>query len=224
MTVRTITGNINTLAGADIPNGTFSLVPETYVFGSTSTDVVFGDQITVTADSSGNVSFPLHEGKYIGRISTTQGSKSFRLTVDSEGPWTLGRLVGPLGDFSPSLLSQIFDARDTAQAAAAQSVALQSAVQIRPVVGNRTAQLIDAGYLLTFSGAATLTIPAQASVAWPAGTVIAAAQLGAATLTISGAAGVTIVAAGPTTFGQGQAVTLIRTAENQWLALGDFTA
>ena len=115
MTVRTITGNVNTLAGLDIPNATFSLVPETYVFGSASSDVVFGEQVTVTADGSGDVSFDLHEGKYIGRISTSQGPKTFRLTVDSLGPWELGRLIGPLDAANiPPLISAAFNAADGA--------------------------------------------------------------------------------------------------------------
>lgn len=119
MVIRTITGNINTLAGVDIPNATFSLVPESYVFGSTPTEVVFGEQVTVTADASGDVSFDLHEGKYVGRISTSQGAKPFRLTVDSEGPWTLGRLVGKLDPITSSLAKQIFAAADAAEAAVA---------------------------------------------------------------------------------------------------------
>lgn len=114
MTVRTITGNVNTLAGVDIPNATFSLVPETYVFGSTTSDAIFGEQVTVTADSNGDVSFDLHEGKYVGRISTSQGAKTFRLTVDGEGPWTLGRLLGELDPITSSLAAQVFDARDAA--------------------------------------------------------------------------------------------------------------
>ena len=119
MVVRTVTGNVNTLAGVDIPNATFSLVPETYVFGSTSTDVIFGDLKTIVADGNGDVSFDLHEGKYVGRISTSQGAKSFRLTVDSEGPWTLGRLIGELDSTTSSLAAQIFDAADRAEAAVA---------------------------------------------------------------------------------------------------------
>ena len=126
MTIRTITGNINTLAGVDIPNATFSLVPETYIFGSTSTEVVFGEQITVEADANGDVSFNLHEGKYVGRISTSQGAKSFRLTVDSEGPWTLGRLVGKLDPVTSSLAAQIFDAAEAANLSAQQSASSAS--------------------------------------------------------------------------------------------------
>ena len=117
MTVRTITGNINTLAGVNIPNATFSLVPETYVFGSTSSEVIFGELITVEADANGDVSFDLHEGKYVGRISTSQGAKGFRLVVDTEGPWTLGRLIGEVDATTSSLAAQIFDARDAAVAA-----------------------------------------------------------------------------------------------------------
>ena len=129
MTVRTITGNINTLAGVDIPNATFSLVPETYVFGATSSEVIFGELITVGADANGDVSFDLHEGKYVGRISTSQGAKTFRLTVDSDGPWELGRLIGPLDAANiPPLISAAFDAADRAEAAAGQAEAAAAGV------------------------------------------------------------------------------------------------
>ena len=222
MAVRTITGNINTLAGVDIPNATFSLIPESYVFGSTSNDVVFGDLKTVVADSNGDVNFQIHEGKYVGRISTSQGAKSFRLTVDSEGPWTLGRLIGELDSLTSSLAAQIFDARDAAEAAVATSVGLQSAIQIRNLSTNYTLSLADAGYLLAFNATATLTIPPQSSVAWPAGTVVAAAQTAPETLTVVGDTDVMVIAAGTAEFGQGQAATLIRTDENEWLLLGDF--
>ena len=129
MIVRTVTGNVNTLAGVDIPNATFSLVPETYVFGSTSTDVIFGDLKTIVADGNGDVSFDLHEGKYVGRISTTQGPKTFRLIVDSEGPWTLGRLIGPLGDIDAPLVAAVFDAADRAEAAADTAVSAAADVE-----------------------------------------------------------------------------------------------
>jgi hypothetical protein len=132
MTVRTITGNIADLAGVSIPNAIFSLVPETYAFGSSPSVAVFGDLVTVEADSSGDVSFDLHEGKYVGRISTSQGSKTFRLTVDDVGPWTLGRLLGTVDSFTSSFAAQIFDALEqaegfTQQAAASASTASSQA-------------------------------------------------------------------------------------------------
>lgn len=119
MNIRSVTGNIKDLAGVSIPNATFSLLPETYAFGTTSSEAIFGDQVTVLADSSGDVAFDLHEGKYIGRISTTQGPKTFRLVVDSEGPWTLGRLIdASIGEITPTLIQQAFDAADAAEASA----------------------------------------------------------------------------------------------------------
>ena len=143
MVVRTVTGNVNTLAGVNIPNATFSLVPETYVFGSTSTDVVFGDLKTIVADGNGDVSFDLHEGKYVGRISTTQGPKTFRLIVDSEGPWELGRLVGPLDESNiPPLISAAFDAADRAEAAAVTAETAAAGVEF-PV--SYAPQSLDAG-------------------------------------------------------------------------------
>lgn len=139
MTIRSVTGNIKDLAGVSIPNATFSLLPETYAFGATSSEAIFGDQVTVLSDSSGGVSFDIHEGKYIGRISTTQGPKTFRLVVDSEGPWTLGRLIdASIGEITPSLIQQAFDAaQDAAQSAI--DAADASRLDIGTVDGGATA-------------------------------------------------------------------------------------
>lgn len=130
MTIRNITGNIKDLAGISIPNATFSLLPEVYAFGTTSSEVIFGDQVTVLSDTSGNVSFNLHEGKYIGRISTTQGAKTFRLIVDPTGPWFLGRLVdNSIGEITPTLIQQAFNASDDAEAAATRAETAAAGVE-----------------------------------------------------------------------------------------------
>jgi hypothetical protein len=57
-----------------------------------------------------------------------------------------------------------------------------------------TLVLADAGKLVTCANASpvTVTLPANASVALPVGTVVGIAQLGAGTVTIAGASGVTV--------------------------------
>jgi hypothetical protein len=90
-----------------------------------------------------------------------------------------------------------------------------------------TLVLGDAGEFVTMTNAAasTLTVPPNSSVAFPVGTVIEGAQLGAGQVTLTPGAGVTIngtpglkVAAQYGTFG------LLKTATDTWLAYGRLSA
>lgn len=90
-----------------------------------------------------------------------------------------------------------------------------------------TLVLGDAGGFVTMTNAAasTLTVPPNSSVAFPVGTVIEGAQLGAGQVTLTPGAGVTIngtpglkVAAQYGTFG------LLKVATDTWLAYGRLSA
>lgn len=74
------------------------------------------------------------------------------------------------------------------------------------------------------ASASTLTIPTNASVAFPVGTVITVLNKGAGTVTISGAGGVTVLSAGATaaspTLAQYKSCALIQTAANAWYVVG----
>lgn len=91
-----------------------------------------------------------------------------------------------------------------------------------------TFALTDAGKLVTFgSGSATtVTIDTFANVAFPTGTQIDCAQLGAGKVTFAGAGGVTINSKGGNKAigAQYVGVTLIKTDTNVWLLLGDLIA
>lgn len=78
---------------------------------------------------------------------------------------------------------------------------------------------------LTNDGAITVTVPTNASVAFPIGTQIDLVQGGAGAVTFAGA-GVTINSkdGNKTTNGQYVGVSLIKTDTNTWLLLGDLTA
>ena len=80
-----------------------------------------------------------------------------------------------------------------------------------------TAALLDAGKTVTLSNASavTLTIPAQASVAWAANTQLNFLNLGAGTVTITPAADVTINGE-PLTLATSKGGSLVRTASNTW--------
>jgi hypothetical protein len=73
--------------------------------------------------------------------------------------------------------------------------------------------------------AATLTIPTNASVAYPVGTTIDIIQTGAGQVTIAGAGGVTVNGTpGLKLRTQWSSATLLKRAENTWLVYGDLTA
>ena len=128
MAFRTITGNIKDVTGTETPGATIEVTPVSFVYGTTASEVVLADSFTVTADGSGDVSFTAHEGIYTGSVQTSKGAKRFNLVVDSEGPWTLGRLVGLASQFTPGLAALIFDAKDAAEDAkdAAEAAAAQA--------------------------------------------------------------------------------------------------
>lgn len=86
----------------------------------------------------------------------------------------------------------------------------------------------DAGDVVTLTNgsAITVTVPTNASVAFPIGTQITFAQMGAGKVTFAGAVGVTVYSADSflslrTQYSSG---TLIKTATNTWLLIGDIAA
>jgi hypothetical protein len=80
--------------------------------------------------------------------------------------------------------------------------------------------------LVTRSNAAasTMTIPTNASVAFPVGTVITVLNKGVGLVSISGAVGVTVLSAGAVpaipTLAQYKSCALIQTSANNWYAVG----
>lgn len=90
-----------------------------------------------------------------------------------------------------------------------------------------TLVLTDAGKFVTMTNAAasTLTVPPNSSVAFPVGTVIEGAQLGAGQVTLTPGSGVTISAApGLKATDQNSVFGLIKMATDTWLAFGRLSA
>ena len=86
-----------------------------------------------------------------------------------------------------------------------------------------TPVLTDATKLVTLSnaGAITLTVPTNASVAYPTGSQINIQQIGAGQVTIVGDTGVTISATGTKLRVQWSGATLVKTDTNVWTMFGD---
>lgn len=89
-----------------------------------------------------------------------------------------------------------------------------------------TLALADAGLVVetTSASAVTITVPANATVAFPVGTVIEVLQYGAGQVTIAAASGVTLRSASSlTTRAQYSSVALRLRAANEWVVSGDLT-
>lgn len=94
-----------------------------------------------------------------------------------------------------------------------------------------TLALGDQGDILLASNGATagtITIPTNASVAFPTGTQITIIQTGSGQLTIQGAGGVTVNSTGATSTApklraQNSSATCIKTATNTWYVVGDIS-
>lgn len=79
---------------------------------------------------------------------------------------------------------------------------------------------------LANASAIAVTIPTNATTAFPVGTVLNFAQTGAGQVTVSGASGVTLTSIGataatPKTRVQYSAGSAIQTSANNWLVIGD---
>jgi hypothetical protein len=74
------------------------------------------------------------------------------------------------------------------------------------------------------AGASTLTIPTNATVDYPVGTVITVLNKGVGVVSISGAVGVTVLSAGAVaaipTLSQYKSCALIQTSANNWYVVG----
>lgn len=103
----------------------------------------------------------------------------------------------------------------------------KKAVEVNAITAaSYTLVLGDQSKVVTMSnaGANTLTIPTNASVAFPTGSVIVVQQIGAGATTIDATTGVTLngVSGGNGTLtAQWSSVSLLKTATDTWLAMGD---
>jgi hypothetical protein len=90
---------------------------------------------------------------------------------------------------------------------------------------NYTLVLADAGKAVEMSNAAarTVTVPPNADVAFPVGTLVEVTRMGAGTVTIVAGAGVTLRSRGSllAVGNQYGAVSLRKRATNEWVVVGD---
>lgn len=109
-----------------------------------------------------------------------------------------------------------------AAATSGNSTSVESTVK----TASYTLALTDAGSAVEFdtAGAVTLTVPANSSVAFPVGTIIEVAQIGAGQVTIAGETGVTLrTASSLTTRVQYSVAGIRKRATDEWIVSGDLT-
>lgn len=101
------------------------------------------------------------------------------------------------------------------------------AVTLNQQVASYTLVLSDAGKQVEISNASgtTLTVPTNATAAFPIGTSIIIVQTGAGQVTVAGAGGVTVNATpGLKLFAQWSVAVLVKRATDTWLLAGDLSA
>lgn len=200
------------------------------------------DAILIDKDT-GEVSFP--SGVDIENPGLPGGGATGQVLAkasndDGDVAWTTPSGGGDMlaSIYDPQSLEA--DAFDRANHTGAQTIdtisglqaALDDKAELEPGVNPQsgtsyTLVLADRGGLVTMNNAAanTLTIPANASVAFPVGTIISVIQLGTGTTTIAGDTGVTVngESGGSGSIGSRfQAAALLKTATDSWTVSGDF--
>ena len=194
--------------------------------------IVAGDNITITQpDSTGavTISAAVLDTQIVGGtdITVSQPDSAGAFTVSYSG--TAG-IADILEDTTPQLGGNLDlnsnDIDGTGNIDITGNVVAQSAINAQTGT-TYTLVLSDASKLVTLSNASaiTLTIPTNASVAYPVGTKIDLAQIGAGQVTVAGAGGVTVNATPGLKFvAQYSAATCIKTATDTWLLVGNLEA
>ncbi|QGJ95822.1 minor tail protein [Gordonia phage EMoore] len=143
---------------------------------------------------------------------------------DQRVPTDLSVITGKLADASVTIPKLGADVVPGIQGMIDASIGAAQRITVNAQTGAYALVLADANKAVEVSSATAvnLTIPTDAAVAFPVGTVIEVDQLGAGKVTIVGASGVTVQApVTPTTRAQFSAVVLRKRGANLWLVTGD---
>jgi hypothetical protein len=180
-----------------------------------------------------NLNSPTFTGTVSGITKSMVGLGNVDNTADSAKPVSTATQTAL--DLKAPLANPTFTGTVTV---AASGVAFTDGAQTREGVPSRTTIVpkVDS-YTLSSLGerdslieinkatATTLTIPTNATIAWPIGTSIDVLQTGAGQVTIAGAAGVTVNGTpGLKLRAQWSGVTLFKRATDTWVVYGDLTA
>lgn len=182
-----------------------------------STVVVAAGNVTITSNASGNPRFDLISVNSSGTKSATAGATNAN-PVFPGVPSTSAVLAAV---WVPSGVSAI----TTGHIVDKRTVVSPLEVSLSAQTGSYTLVLADAGKAveMTVAGANNLTVPPNSSVAFPVGTVIEVAQLGAGTTTLVAGGGVTLQSRGAllNLAGQFAVASIRKRATDTWLVAGD---
>ena len=180
--------------------------------------------------ASGEQGFETDTGKIkIGNGSTAWNSLSYT------GAGTVTSITAGTGLSGGTITSTGTIAIDSTVATLTGSQTLTNKILTAPIItlltnaqaASYTLVLTDQSDLVEISNASanTLTVPLNSSVAFPVGTTITVLQTGAGQTTITPTGGVTINGTpGLKLRAQWSSATLIKRAENTWVAIGDLSA
>ena len=175
-----------------------------------------GNEVSVAVGAGNTITIAVAGST--GTTPTITNGGTANVTVTSVGD------RGPKGDLGPAGATGASGTSGTNGA----NGSFADAQAINAKTSSYTLSLSDAGKLVTASHASaaiTITVPAGSSVAFPVGTHIDIARIGAASVTIAGDSGVTVNGTpGLKLRAQYSAATLIEVAADSWLLVGDLSA
>lgn len=158
---------------------------------------------------------------------TGPGGPAGATGAGSTGPVGATGAAGPAGASGPAGAAGATGAAGGVGPAGATGPTVPSTVERNEVTANYTLVLGDAGKRIVANKATTtqvVTVPTNASVAFPVGTVVEFVQKGSGQVEIVGASGVTInTPSSRTTRTQWAALSIVKEATNEWTLSGDMT-
>lgn len=185
------------------PNGTGDVLLGNFKFDADQTVGAGEDNAVLTYDNA------------TGKISLEAAAGGIADVVDDTTPQLGGNL-----DLNSNDIDGTGNIDITGNVIAQSAINAQTGTTYTPVIG-------DASKLITLSNASaiTLTIPPNSSVAFPVGTKIDLAQIGAGQVTVAQGSGVTVNST-PTLILRAQysGATCVKTATDTWLLVGDLEA
>jgi hypothetical protein len=231
-TVTGPTGAASTVTGPTGSTGSSVTGPTgaaSTVTGPTGATGSTGPSVTGPTGTASTVAGPTGSTGPTGPDSTVTGPTG---ATGSTGPSVTGptgaasTVTGPTGSTGPTGVGPTGPA-STVTGPTGAAGSFSDAQSISSRTADYTLTLADAGRLVTMNGSTgtlTIAVPSDSSVAFPAGTHVDVARLGAAAVRVTGAAGVTINATpGANLRSQFSAGTIILYASNTWLFVGDLS-
>jgi hypothetical protein len=224
-----------TLAAGDVDQFTVALDPDTI-----NEEIVFitsnsGDSFTIVRGRAGTSAIAHGAGATIRHVLTSDDLTYFNDTSPAtlstaKGDVVIASAANTVDNLAVGTDGYVLTA-DSSQTLGVRWAALPAqtnGISINAQTGTTyTFAIGDVDKLVTFNNASsvTATVPTNASVAFPTGTVIDIASLGNGIVTVAGAVGVTVNSTPGlklrTRYSSG---TLIKTATNTWLLVGDLSA